>query len=117
MLGRQSPGEENTVADAFVPPTYNVRSPATMRGVLMLECASELAKTRDWGFSQPLIHMRAQGAGEWGVSLFGSDSPAAVPMVARKEVQFAIVNPGAILALAIRGLGPFSEPIPVRAIT
>jgi hypothetical protein len=88
-----------------------------MRGVLMLEVASELAKTRGWRSNQPLIHMRAQGASEWGVTLFGSDSPAAVPMVARKEVQFAIVNPGAILALASRGLGPFPEPVPVRAIT
>ncbi len=30
----------------FVPPAYNMRSPATMRGMLMLETASELAKTR-----------------------------------------------------------------------
>jgi TRAP-type uncharacterized transport system substrate-binding protein len=102
--------------EPFVPPAYNLRAPATMRGVLMLEVAAELVKMRSWPHNQPLIHLRAQGAGEWAVTLFGSDSPEAVHQVARKEVQFAIVNPGAILALAIRGLGPFPDPVPVRAV-
>jgi len=101
----------------FVPEPYNLRVPATMRGVLMLEVAAELAKTRTWRYMQPLIHLRGQGDSDWAVTMFGSDSPNAIHQVASKEVQFAIVNPGAILALAIRGLGPFAEPIPVRAIT
>ncbi|HEY3117411.1 MAG TPA: hypothetical protein VGK54_11775, partial [Chloroflexota bacterium] len=101
----------------FVPEPYNLRVPATMRGVLMLECAAELSKTRGWPYVQPLIQMRGQGDTDWAVTMFGSDSPNAVHQVANKEVQFAIVNPGAILALAIRGLGPFPKPVPVRAIT
>jgi len=101
----------------FEPPEYTIRTPATMRGVLMLEVAAELAKVKGWSYNQPLVHMRGQGDTAWGVTLFGSDSPEAVHQVARREVDFAIVNPGAILALAIRGLGPFKEPVPVRAIT
>src|SRR4051794_20067280 len=96
---------------------YTIRTPATMRGVLMLEVAAELAKVKGWAYNQPMIQMRGQGDTDWGVTLFGSDAPGAVHQVARREVDFAIVNPGAILALAIRGLGPFKEPVPVRAIT
>lgn len=48
--------------------------------------------------------------------MFASDSPEGVKQVAQGEVQLAIVNPGAILNLAIRGAGPFKEPVPVRAI-
>src|SRR5579871_2540033 len=95
---------------------YSLRAPVAMRGSLMLEVAAELARVASWPHKQPLIQMRAQGADEWAVTLFGSDSPDAVHLVARKEVTFAIVNPGAILALALRGLGPFPEPVPVRTI-
>jgi TRAP-type uncharacterized transport system substrate-binding protein len=96
---------------------YTLRSPATMRARLMLEVASELAALRTWPHRQPRIQMRAQGAEEWGVTLFGSDSPNAVHEVARGDVTFAIVNPSAVLALAIRGRGPYKEPVPVRGIT
>lgn len=99
------------------PSYYSLRSPAAMRGRLMLEVASELAAVRSWPHKQPLIYMRAQGAEDWGVCLFGSDSAEVVHQVARGEVHFAIVNPGCILALATRGLGPFPEQVPVRAIT
>jgi TRAP-type uncharacterized transport system substrate-binding protein len=37
--------------------------------------------------------------------------------VARGELQVAIINPAAPLALALRGKGPFKSPIPLRAIT
>ena len=96
---------------------HTLRSPATMRARLMLEVASELAALRTWPHRQPRIQMRAQGADSWGVTLFGSDAANVVHEVARGDVTFAIVNPSAVLALAIRGLGPYQEPIPVRAIT
>ncbi|MBM2810669.1 MAG: hypothetical protein HW416_1428 [Chloroflexi bacterium] len=103
----------------YVPDTgkYSLRNPHTMRSRLMLEVASEFGGVRSWPHKQPLIYMRAQGATEWAVTLFGSDSAEVVPQVGRGEITFAIVNPGAVLGLAIRGVGPYPEPIPVRAIT
>ncbi|MBM2810986.1 MAG: hypothetical protein HW416_1745 [Chloroflexi bacterium] len=95
---------------------YSLRAPQSMRARLMLEVASELAAVSAWPHKQPLIHMRAQGAEEWAFTLFGSDSAHVVHQVASGEVNFAIVNPGAILALAIRGLGPYTTPVPVRTI-
>lgn len=96
---------------------YTLRNPHTMRARLMLEVASELSGVRAWPHKQPRIQLRAQGAGEWAITLFGSDSAEVVHDVARGDVTFAIVNPSAVLALALRGLGPFKEPVPVRAIT
>jgi hypothetical protein len=84
----------------------------------VLEMAYELVGDDDWPYLQALVHMRAQGAGEeWPLALFGSDSPAEIWRVARREVQLAIVNPAAPLALALRGTGPFPEPLPLRMIT
>jgi TRAP-type uncharacterized transport system substrate-binding protein len=48
--------------------------------------------------------------------LFASDSPATLHEVAAKKVQFAIINPGMILKLAVLGSAPFKEPMPLRII-
>ena len=104
----------------YVPDTtsrYSLRSPTTMRARLMLEVASDMAGIRTWAHKQPMIHLRAQGADDWALCLFGSDSAEVVHQVASREVTFAIVNPGAVLALALRGVGPYTQPVPVRTIT
>jgi TRAP-type uncharacterized transport system substrate-binding protein len=88
-----------------------------MRSRLMLEVACELVAADGWEEKQARIQLRPQGADEWSVCLFGSDAPAAVSAVATGEADFAIVNPGAVLALARNGAGPFKEPVPLRAIT
>jgi TRAP-type uncharacterized transport system substrate-binding protein len=49
--------------------------------------------------------------------MIASDGPAAIELVARGEMQLAISNPAMYLALAVRGTGPFTSPIPLRAIT
>ena len=50
------------------------------------------------------------------MTLFASDSPAAIWEVASGKVQFAIINPSMILKLAALGSAPFTEPLPLRAI-
>ena len=89
----------------------------TIRSHFVLEVASELVDRSEWPYRQAQIHLREQGGETWPVSLFGSDSPAAIDQVARGELQVAIINPSAPLALALRGKGPFKSPIPLRAIT
>jgi len=98
-------------------PTSTLGTPAVMRSRLMLEVACELVAEEDWAERQARIQFRRQGDKDWAVCLLGSDAPAAVDAVVRGEAEFAIVNPGAILAMALRGTGPFKQPVPVRAVT
>ena len=88
----------------------------TIRSRLVLEVASELVDQPQWRYRQTRINLREQGGDGWPIALFGSDSPAAIAQVASGEVQVAMINPAAPLALALRGKGPFREPIALRAI-
>lgn len=92
-------------------------TPATTRSQIMLEVASELVRPRSYPYQQAMVRLRAQGAGPWTYTLFGSDTPEAIWQVARREVDIATINPATPLTLAYRGTGPFSEPVPVRVIT
>ena len=76
----------------------------------MLEVASELVDQPQWRYRQARVNLREQGGDGWPIALFGSDSPAAIAQVASGEVQVAMINPAAPLALALRGKGPFREP-------
>ena len=91
--------------------------PTAIRSRLILEVASELVGMTGWPEKQAQVTLREQGQVGWGTTLFASDSPEAILEVASHAVQFAIINPGVILTLALRGTGPFKEPVPVRAIT
>jgi hypothetical protein len=93
-----------------------VRRDAT-RSHLVLEVASELAGRDEWPYRQARIDLREQGSAVWSVCLFGSDGPAVIDQVASGEVHVAMLNPAGPLALALRGKGPFTRPIPLRGIT
>lgn len=98
-------------------PSSSARArPVFTRSSLVLQVAEQLASDDQWPFQQASVHLRPQGGEVEGITLFGSDSPDAISQVARGEVQFAITNPAAAVTLAVRGTGPFKEPIPIRAI-
>jgi TRAP-type uncharacterized transport system substrate-binding protein len=97
-------------------PTRMRTHPHTTRSRLMLEVASALVNRRDWPYLQAKVSLREQGSDEWPVTLFGSDSPAAIWEVASGKVQFAIINPSMILKMAALGSPPFTEPLPLRTI-
>ncbi len=91
---------------------------ATIRSRLMLEVASELVGDRDgWPQKQAMISLREQGDEDWGITLFASDAPGSVDAVMSGRSQVGIVNPGAVLAMAHRGTGPYPEALPLRTIT
>ena len=90
--------------------------PVVTRSLLVLEMASRLAGDNDWPYQQASIRLRPQGGDAKGVEIFGSDSPDSIPLVASGEIQLAIVNPAEPVTLAVRGTGPFKQPIPLRAI-
>lgn len=88
----------------------------TIRSRLVLEVASEMVDQPEWRYRQARVNLREQGGDGWPIALFGSDSPAAIAQVASGELQVAMINPAGPLALALRGKGPFREPIALRAI-
>lgn len=93
-----------------------IRSPVIMRSRLMLEVASELVAAEEWPDQQVTIHFRPQGDEQWRLCFFASDAPNAVDAVVSGEADIAICNPGGVLSMALRGAGPFKEPIPLRTI-
>jgi TRAP-type uncharacterized transport system substrate-binding protein len=98
-------------------PTRMRTHPHTTRSRLMLEVASRLVdRSRDFPYLQAKISLREQGADEWPLTLFASDSPATIHEVAAGRVQFAMINPGMILKVAALGRPPFKEPIPLRIV-
>src|SRR5690242_16192303 len=97
-------------------PTRLRTHPHTTRSRLMLEVASQLVSRKDFPYLQARVQLREQGATEWPLTLFASDSPATIHEVAAGQVQFAIVNPSMILKLASLGSAPFDAPIPLRTI-
>jgi TRAP-type uncharacterized transport system substrate-binding protein len=82
----------------------------------MLEVASQLVNRKDFPCLQARIQLREQGAAEWPLTLFASDSPATIHEVAAGNVQFAIINPSMILKIAALGSAPFTEPMSLRVI-
>ena len=82
----------------------------------MLEIAAALVGRGDWVRKQAHIELRAQGAAEWDVGLWGSDSVRFAPEIARQRGQFAIVNPATALGPAVRGVAPFERPLALAAI-
>lgn len=89
----------------------------SIRSRLVLEVASEMVDQADWPNRQARVSLRPQGGDQWTVNMIASDGPAALELVARGEMQLAISNPAMYLALAVRGTGPYKQPIPLRAIT
>jgi TRAP-type uncharacterized transport system substrate-binding protein len=94
-----------------------IRAPVTMRSRLMLEVTSELVGAVEWEEKQVMIFLRTQGDDTWKIRFFGSDAPNSVDAVASGEADIAICNPGGVLAMAVRGRGPYKQPLPLRAIT
>lgn len=89
----------------------------TIRSRLVLEVASEMVDQSNWPNRQARVSLRPQGAEGWAVNMIASDGPVAVDLVAAGEMQLAISNPSIFLALPVGGKGPYSKPVPLRAIT
>jgi TRAP-type uncharacterized transport system substrate-binding protein len=102
--------------DTTLKPTRLRTHPHTTRSRLMLEVASQLVNRKDFPYLQARVSLREQGAGEWPMTLFASDSPATIQEVADGRVQFAIINPSMMLKLAVLGSAPFKGAIPLRVI-
>jgi hypothetical protein len=101
----------------FSPPTPGQPawlSPPTIRSRLALEVASELVGAADWPYVRARVVLDAPDVPSLALETGGRLN--AIHQVARDEVQVALMNPAAPLALAVRGLPPFDAPVELRAI-
>jgi TRAP-type uncharacterized transport system substrate-binding protein len=90
-------------------------NPITTRSRVVLEVASELVGqyNKNW---QAKVLVKVQGEPEWETSFSGSSTIEGIEAVVKRESTLAITNPTAVLALAYRGIRPFTAPQPVRTI-
>ncbi len=89
-----------------------------MRSRFCIEVAAELVAADRQPNRRARVQLRdkASDAG-WAINLFASSTIEGIEAVASGEATLAIVNPAAILTMAVRGTGPFREPLPLRVIT
>jgi TRAP-type uncharacterized transport system substrate-binding protein len=100
-----------------MPESYGPGSPPVLvRSKVALELAAELIGTQRWPFLRAHVDLRHQDFDHSGFGIFGSGSPDGIDQVAAGQSGLAMINPSAVLAMAYRGTGPYSKPLPVRTI-
>ncbi len=102
-----------------MPTAVPATNPNVTRSRLVLEIASEMvggiASDEVPTFVQPKVVLRHAHGGK-SATFFGVSTAEGIFAVASREVDLAIINPAAVLSVALRGKGIFKEPMPVRAI-
>jgi TRAP-type uncharacterized transport system substrate-binding protein len=89
---------------------------AKRRAAFALEIAKGLALGNDRRFWQAKLEIAGIGENGKPLALFASDNPEGITEVVDRSVSMALVNPAIMLTLAYRGVGPYKEPLPLRAI-
>jgi hypothetical protein len=94
-------------------------NPNVTRSRLVLEIASEMAGSAASNavptYVQPRVVMRNTRGGQ-PATFLGVSTAEGIFAVARREVDLAMINPAAVLSVAMRGKGIFKAPMPVRAV-
>ena len=94
-------------------------NPNVTRSRLVLEIASEMvgsaASNVVPAYIQPRVVLRHAQGGK-AATFLGVSTAEGIFAVASREVDLAMINPAAVLSVAMRGKGIFKEPMPVRAI-
>src|SRR5438045_856113 len=68
-------------------------------------------------FREVRFVLGSSGEGGFQTKLtFATDMPDVAEAVARGEIDLGTLNPSAYLTMAHRGVGPYPEPLPLRAI-
>jgi hypothetical protein len=92
-------------------------NPNVTRSRLVLEIASEMAGSPASDvvptYVQPRVVLRHARGGK-PATFLGVSTAEGIFAVASREADLAIINPAAVLAVAMRGKGIFKEPMPVR---
>ncbi len=92
--------------------------PPVMRSRFAIEIAAELVAMEDQPLKRARVQIRDQDHDtEWPINLLGASTMEGLLAVCKGEATVSLINPAAILTMAYRGTGPFTEPQPVRLIT
>jgi TRAP-type uncharacterized transport system substrate-binding protein len=96
---------------------WDLPGPVNMRSALILETIAEMVRPR-W-FPAPVVQVNLGRLGQdGGFKVSSEDGADLVPLVARGEIDVAMLNPSALLHAAYYGTGPYAEPHPMlRAIS
>lgn len=99
--------------------SVSAANPNVTRSRLVLEIASEMAGSAAGDavptYVQPRVVLRHAHGGKTATFL-GTSTAEGIFAVASREADLAMINPAAVLAVAMRGKGIFKEPMPVRAV-
>ena len=99
--------------------TTPITNPNVTRSRLVLEIASEMAGGAAADavpdYILPKVELRHSRGGK-PVTFSAVSSAAGIFAVAAREIDLAMINPAAVLSVALRGQGIFKQPMPVRAI-
>jgi hypothetical protein len=99
-----------------VSPEFGRVDPAAIRAKLMLDTASFMMTEFDWPYRRIAIEMKSSGDELGSFRLFGANHPDSIREVSERKLDISILNPAAILTMAHRGTGLFSEPMKVALI-
>lgn len=99
-----------------VSPAFGPVDPFSIRAKLMLEAASFMMTEFDWPYRQTTISMKSPGDELGSFRLFGANHPDSIREVFERKLDISIMNPGAILTMAHKGVGLFAEPMQVALI-
>ena len=89
---------------------------AKARAAVALDVAKGLVLGGDRRFWQVKIDVAGASSDGTALSMFASDNHEGIHAVVEGRAAMALVNPSVMLTLAYRGTGPFTKPMPVRAI-
>ncbi len=90
--------------------------PPVIRGRLVPEVAAEVLGAGGWPYRDVRVSLSGSGADGGTLVFSGGADLTAIDDVARGQVQVSIINPAAVLTVALRGRGPYERPVPLRAI-
>ncbi len=90
--------------------------PLNIRAKLMLETASHMMTEFDWPYREVTIDLKSQGDELGAFRLYGANSPDSIRQVFERKIDISILNSAAILSMAHRGIGLFTEPMQVALI-
>ncbi len=97
-------------------PEFGRIDPGSIRAKLMLETASFMMAEFDWPYRRTTIEMKSSGDELGTFRLFGANHPDSIREVFDRKIDISIMNPGAILTMAHKGVGLFTEPMQVALI-
>lgn len=99
-----------------VSPGIGKVDPPSIRAKLMFEVLSHMMTEPNWPYRHVTVDIRSQGDELGAFRVLGANEPQSIGDVFARETDIAIMNPAAILSMASRGVGLFTEPMDVALI-